>query len=226
MTKHKLKKASKPDNLLVECPNCKQPGFLDVWMRITSGSNYELKKRLMDGKLFNYTCPVCKTTTTMAYDCRYLDVERKICLIYTTDPKANEADARHLDKSLIAERLKNEKFNMDGYQIRVISHAFEFYEKVRIVEAGYDDRAIELMKVAIKRTMIQEGNMGPRDIFVYERTVPESGGISFIVFGEFPGECIGVPGGYDFCVRYLAEHEEEIGDEYRFDAAWANKFLA
>ena len=83
------------------------------------------------------------------------------------------------------------------------------------------------MKVAIKRGMLRDGIIGSRDTLIYERTIEENGGVSFIVVGEIPGDVVGVPQGYDYCKRMIdeAELEGRLVGEFRFGAAWANAFL-
>lgn len=214
-----------PQPVLVECPKCKQPGFVDAWPRITSTVDTQAMELLEAGKLFEYACPVCSTKVAMAYDCLLHDVEHKALLLYSTDKNALQTGPRRL----IVERdkLHSNGVDIDDYQLRVALTTFEFCEKVRIWNDGYDDRAIELMKVAIKRGMLKEGIIGARDTLIYERTIPETRGVSFIVVGEIPGDTVGVPQGYDYCKRFLdeAELEGKLVGEYRFGAAWANEFL-
>ena len=216
---------SKSHPVLVECPKCKQPGFVDAWPRITSMVDERAMELLEAGKLFEYACPVCGTKVAMAYDCLLHDVEHKALLLYSPDKNVLQTGPRRL----IAERdkLRASGIDIDDYQLRVALTTFEFCEKVRIWNDGYDDRAIELMKVAIKRGMLKEGIIGSRDTLIYERTIPENRGVSFIVVGEIPGDTVGVPQGYDYCKRFLdeAELEGKLVGEYRFGAAWANEFL-
>ena len=218
-------KAATPHTVLVECPSCKQPGFVDAWPRITSATDAKAMELLMSGKLFECTCPVCDTKVAMVYDCLLHDTEHKALLLYSTDKHILDTGPQ----MLIDERdsLKESGLNIDDYQLRLAMTTFEFCEKARIWADGYDDRAIELMKVAIKRGMLVEGIIGPRDTLIYERTIPDTRGVSFIVVGEIPGDTVGVPQGYDYCKAFLdeAELEGKLVGEYRFGAAWANEFL-
>ncbi|MBO4365787.1 MAG: CpXC domain-containing protein [Eggerthellaceae bacterium] len=244
-----------PQAVLVECPQCKQPGFVDAWPRITSTVDVLATQLLMDGKLFEYECPVCGNTVAMAYDCLFFDEERRTFLLYTTDSNADTEGPRFLDDLVREQQLQDEyealgtsdiecspsssssaqdgqvkrpenPFPIGTYQTRLVGTTFELCEKARILAAGFDDRSIELMKVAIKRGMLEEGIIGARDILIYERTMPD-GGVSFVVVGEIPGDVVGVPQGYDYCVKLIEKAEEEgtLSGEYRFNAAWANRFL-
>ena len=209
--------------VLVECPSCKQPGFIEAWPRINSARDVEAKKLLMDGRLFKYTCPVCGTTVSMTYDCLYHDVEHKALLYYSTGALSEDECIKQLDH--LADQAEWDDCIAPGsYQRRLVLTTFEFCEKVRILEDGYDDRVIELMKVAIKRGMLEEGIIGKRDIFVYERTLP-NGGVSFITMGEVPGDAVGVPQGYTYLKERMADSLAAVTGEYRYDSAWANRFL-
>ena len=209
--------------VLVECPSCKQPGFIEAWPHINSARDVEAKKLLMDGRLFKYTCPVCGTTVSMTYDCLYHDVEHKALLYYSTGALSEIECIKQLDH--LADQAEWDDCIAPGsYQRRLVLTTFEFCEKVRILEDGYDDRVIELMKVAIKRGMLEEGIIGKRDIFVYERTLP-NGGVSFITMGEVPGDAVGVPQGYTYLKERMADSLAAVTGEYRYDSAWANRFL-
>ena len=81
-------------------------------------------------------------------------------------------------------------------------------DKVKLVVASQGKEA----------DLLKEGIIGARDTLIYERTIPETRGVSFIVVGEIPGDTVGVPQGYDYCKRFLdeAELEGKLVGEYRF----------
>lgn len=191
---------------------------MDSWPHIISSRDTQARELLLAGKLFKYSCPVCGHQVAMAYQCLYQHVESKTLLLYSPDRLMEE----HL-KHQIDELLESGGAAV-GYQPRLVFTTFEFCEKARLLEEGYDDRIIELMKVGIKRGMLKEGIIGARDILIYERTM-ENGGISFIVSGEIPGDTVGVPQGYDYMKREWGEAVDAVTGEYSFGAAWANEFL-
>lgn len=208
---------------LIMCPSCNQPGFVDAWPWILSTRDERATELLLSGDLFKYRCPVCDKVTTIAYDCMYHDVEHRGLLLYSSGRYSDEQCHKALDN--ISDRAQwNSGTQTPTYQRRLVSNPFEFCEKARIWNHGYDDRVIELMKLALKRGMLKEGIIGSRDTLVYERTL-DDGGISFIVFGEMPGDVVGVPKGYEFLERHLRDSWKPLEDEYRFDSAWAHRFL-
>ena len=177
---------------------------------------------LLQGDLFKYRCPVCGQGTAMAYDCLFRDIGHRMLLLYATDANARQQCQQALDE-LVA-RIHEAQPDQPRYQRSLVSTTFEFCEKARILADGYDDRIIELMKVAIKRGMLEEGIIGKRDILVYERTL-DNGGVSFITMGEVPGDTVGVPQGYTYLKDRWLDVVEGIEDEYNFGPAWANAFL-
>ena len=213
--------ASEPRPILVECPNCHQPGFVDSWPRFTSADAVPMQ-RLLQGDLFKYRCPVCGKSVAMAYDCLYRDIGNRALLMYAANSNAHELCRKTLDD--LAGRIAQAQPDQPIYQRRLASTTFEFCEKARIWADGYDDRIIELMKVAIKRGMLEEGIIGKRDLLVYERTL-DNGGVSFITMGEVPGDTVGVPQGYTYLKERWLEAVDAIDDEYAFGPAWANSFL-
>ena len=209
--------------VLIECPSCKQPGFLEVWPMILSTRDEHATKLLLEGELFKYRCPVCNETTTFAYDCMYHDVAHRALLLFSSGQYPEQDCRASLDKLAdLAEQASSPQ--LPPYQKRIVFSPFEFYEKARILDHNYDDRVIELMKVALKRGMLRDGIIGVHDTLVYERTNDDLG-ISFIVFGEIPGDVVGVPKGYEYLKDYLRNTKIDISNEYRFDSAWANRFL-
>lgn len=207
---------------LVMCPSCNQPGFHDAWPWILSSRDGRAVELLLSGDLFKYECPVCGQTTTIAYDCMYHDVEHRALMLYSSG-KYPEQQCRDALDRLTDHAQWNSGTQTPPYQRRIVFNPFQFCEKARIWENGYDDRVIELMKIALKRGMLQEGIIGANDVLVYERTTED--GISFIVFGEIPGDVVGVPRGYEFLEKLLRESGKSTESEYHFDSDWANRFL-
>ena len=197
---------------------------MESWPYIQSDQDAQARQLLLQGKLFKYTCPVCGKTSTMSYNCLYNNIERRMLLLYI-------ARGEHLDNwcetldNLARKESGQDSLDLLDYQHRVVRTTFEFCEKARLLEEGYDDRIIELMKVAIKRGMLEEGIIGARDILIYERTIEENGGVSFIVTGEIPGDVVGVPQGYTYLKEQWEDTLNELAGQCVFDAAWANSFL-
>ena len=208
---------------LVMCPACGQPGFHDAWPWILSIRDVHATKLLLEGELFKYRCPVCDTTSTIAYDCMYHDVEHRALLMFSTGRFPESECIEALD-NMANRAQRSSAIQTPAYRRRITFSPFEFCEKARILEHGYDDRVIELMKVALKRGMLKDGIIGEHDTLVYERTMDDLG-ISFVVVGEIPGDVVGVRKGYDYLEKLLKESPKNLDGEYRFDSAWANRFL-
>lgn len=207
---------------LVICPSCNQPGFHNAWPWIVSSRDERAAQLLLSGDLFKYECPVCGKVTTIAYDCMYHDTEHRALALYSTGEYAEQLCRDSIDK--LADKAQwDSGTQTPTYQRRIVFSPFQLCEKARIWDQGYDDRVIELMKVALKRGMLREGIIGANDTLVYERTTND--GISFIVFGEIPGDVVGVPKGYEYLERILHESKKPIDGEYHFDHDWANRFL-
>ena len=214
--------SSAPRAVLVECPHCKQPGFVDMWPRIVSTVHEKAMELLLAGKLFEYTCPVCETSVAMVYECLLDDVKGGRLVLFSTGANAEERGSALLDDLL----LKHAQAAPDAkrYQGRLVTTTYAFCEKARIFADGYDDRVIELLKVALGRGMLKEGIIGNEDGLIYERTMPD-GGISFVVVGPNPGDVVGVPQGYDYLKHLVDDAEDELASQYCFDSHWANTFL-
>ncbi|CAG0996815.1 hypothetical protein BURK2_02729 [Burkholderiales bacterium] len=98
-----------------------------------------MKRALLAGDLFRFSCKRCRHETLLAFDTLYHDPDRKL-MVWLKYP--DEQGISRVDPA--ADGL----FELLGedYTYRIVSSANELVEKVRIFDDGYDDVAIELLK--------------------------------------------------------------------------------
>ncbi|HFR3303585.1 TPA: CpXC domain-containing protein [Streptococcus suis] len=114
----------------------------------------------------------------------------------------------------------SEGVNLSEYRIRVVSDLESFVEKVQIVSAGYDDRAIELMKYM--NSPLEDGDIQ----FNYEHMVFTKVGHESYQFMFINNQT--AVASLDFSQEqyeyYLADVEDLEINTYYIDSRWAELF--
>ena len=119
----------------IHCPVC-------MWhMQKTSDTliipefETDLKKLLMEGRYFHLHCPRCGTKIGYYHTCVYTDKKHGFVLMMKPEKEAKEADHHFYQ----GEQLKK----------RYVFCEEEIAEKISILEAGLDDRVIEVLKLKV-----------------------------------------------------------------------------
>lgn len=98
---------------------------------------------LADGSLSEFTCASCGYTAHREHPCLYLDPEKMICIYHVVDE--DMADAASGLFSDLSERGSG----FEGCRFRIVPSRADLEDKLAILNAGLDDRAIELLKVGL-----------------------------------------------------------------------------
>ena len=130
----------------VGCPHCGAAVKTGMWPAISARDNPELRERVLDETLFDWKCPQCGYTAQLMYPCLYHDPERQFMVYVEPNGcgKSETADAE-------------EKFpQLSGVKKRMVSTLAGLKEKMLIFEAGLDDAAVELVKLALSGVLEQK----------------------------------------------------------------------
>ena len=57
------------------CPNCKKEFPFEVWNCVNAQLNPEMREKVLNGSIFNFTCPHCKFSAHTEYPILYDDME-------------------------------------------------------------------------------------------------------------------------------------------------------
>lgn len=126
-----------------KCPSCGEKHYMTAWSAVNVGTHPELKEKVLDTSLFEFQCPHCGYTSGILYDCLYHDPERKIMIVLTGQETEN-AFENHGDIS------------QSRYRLRTVHLPNELVEKILIFESGLDDRAVEIMKLSVKISLMTD----------------------------------------------------------------------
>jgi hypothetical protein len=125
----------------IVCAKCSAKQKLQAWPSATVLQNPELRKKVLDETLFNWTCEKCGYQALVVYPFLYHDTQRRLMIALNPDP-----DAKRLESPPL----------VDGLKKRVVRLPAELKEKILIFEAGLDDAAMELTKLLLSAPLCKK----------------------------------------------------------------------
>lgn len=157
----------------VGCPKCGAAVRTRMWPGICAGDSPELRARVLSETLFDWKCPECGCEARFVYPCLYHDRERKFMVYLAPNDSTGEFQPVDVSRSFP---------QLEGVVKRVVSSPAELKEKVLVFEAGLDDRAVELCKLAL--CSVLEEKTGHRALQGYFSDADEA--VNRITFSFFP----------------------------------------
>ena len=164
-----------------ECPNCAAPGVVEIDSIVRVSTNPEVRDRVLCGAYFEWTCPECGKQFLIDDVFLYCDDIRRFMIYYVPGYKEAALPVPTLIRT-------EDGFDYENSTLRVTSQYLDLAEKIRIFEAGLDDRLVEAVKLYCDVNIAQSG--APADDILFEE-IDEDGTLFFSVYRE--GECTGLP---------------------------------
>ncbi len=125
----------------VICPDCGASVAAKMWTVVNTAQTPELRDKIMDESLFDWRCPNCRFQAQLISHCLYHDLENGF-MVYLlpdfSDPKLEDGG------------VEAQYPEMAGLTKRVVPSLNKMKEKILIFEAGANDMAIELTKLAVE----------------------------------------------------------------------------
>jgi hypothetical protein len=170
---------SKRESVTIKCPSCGQENEFTIWHSINTVLNPEMKDAFKYGTAFQLHCTHCGNTTQVFYSCLYHQMDDKILIYLVGEDSAEEARALfgfhgNDDDSMISD------FKKEHYLYRVVTSINALEEKIRIFDAGKDDRAIEIYKKIIRENLSKSNPELKFDKIYYDA----DDGNSFLLFDQ------------------------------------------
>ncbi len=152
--------------------------------RICLSENRELREKILNGSFFEWECEKCKKRFFIEDVFLYNDDEKKFMVYFI--PGFNKQEQK------IPTSIKNnDKYDTGSSTLRVTANFIDFVEKIRIFEAGLDDRVIETMKAVFSQAYKSNKNEVIYNM-VFEQT-DDAGSLCFAVFLENSDFTIDIP---------------------------------
>ena len=183
----------------VACEKCRQENQVEISESINSHDRL-LREKLISGALWKWRCTQCGHDNVTIYPLLYHDM-RTWCMIYYLDRDITE-DPKIIARMVpAAEQLTALRRFNSTYRFRLCRSLDDFIEKIRILDAGLDDRAMEYMKLRDRTAM--KGR--------FERLT--DGEIKTLSFGPSPSSSKPVEIPFAAYSDALAKIKERLGDD-------------
>ncbi len=158
------------------CPACGTMGEKQIGSRIcTSNIDEKTKRSILNGELFSWQCPNCSERFFINSTFLYNDDKKRFMLYLVPGFK----DGSYKVPTVIKARSD---YDTENSTLRIVPSFSEFVEKIRIFEAGLDDRIVEAIKLLYINMHLQDGGSEVYDM-VFENT-DENGSLLLGVFLE------------------------------------------
>jgi len=194
----------------IVCAKCSAKQKLQAWPSATVLQNPELRKKVLDETLFNWTCEKCGYQALVVYPFLYHDTQRRLMIALNPDP-----DAKRLESPPL----------VDGLKKRVVRLPAELKEKILIFEAGLDDAAMELTKLLLTAPLCKKYGTEKLRLYFCRR---DDNGMVFAVFtagNPEPTYESAAQKIYDQCLGVAREFEFDTTAFAAVDADFAQRML-
>ncbi len=161
-------------NKEIRCPSCGVAENTKLWPGIPGGEEPELREKVLDESLFCWKCPECGYEMQLVYPCLYHDHENGFVIFLEPNPK--EPSFHKYDVDIPS-----------GTKKRIVARVEELKEKVLIFEAGLNDAAVELAKIAVLKVIENRKQMVPQQAY-FCRADEEIDLIEFVFYFEEEAE--------------------------------------
>ena len=214
----------KPVKADITCSSCGKKSEITLRPCVNVSLHPEEKKMVLDGSFFVYTCPSCGEKMPIAYPCLYDDMGRAL-MIYILPDQTEEAlqQLNAQQSTWSADMLKAAKV----CTMRAVRTVDELAEKIKIADAGLDDRFVELSKAFVFAQFLKQMPGFQARKVLYEQQSGQDGLTIFSAEGKqywaaFP------EGLYDEVVRMFTDWvgKKENTEYELIDAGWSMRILS
>ena len=133
---------SLPRRETIDCPKCGSPHEVRVWASVNVTTDPDLKREVLDGSIARFVCRTCRYSCKIEYDVLYHDMTKHIA-VWLKYPI--EGGFFRIDPAAAS---MSDVFGETCIR-RVVPSYEELVEKIRIVDVGFDDFEIELVKLLV-----------------------------------------------------------------------------
>jgi len=154
----------------VTCGQCRHEQAFTTWPSLNVTLDPARKDELLSGALTRFTCARCQWSSAVGYPMLYHDMAQALMIWLVPGRASVDPPAPPVGAAAKSQRL------------RLVASPRDLVEKVRIFDAGLDDRPVELFKAKL-RAQLQESNGGEPYFAKVDRARVGRPAISFDVIG-------------------------------------------
>ena len=211
-----------PRKISVCCPKCHGTYPATIWDSVNTNLTKDLSLKIISGEFFDATCPKCGFIAHLEYDVLYHDIEHNAFIWVVHKDNGN------YDKKIQEIRDSQKIFgkSLPGYTARIVDDLNQLREKAAALDAGRDDRIIELCK-GLLTANIREQNPGFITVHLF---YTYQGGKEIMYcydMNENELHCILDDDYYKKVERMFANVLEQMSNFFPpiYDSAWAKEFF-
>lgn len=192
----------------------------DAHTLVNARKNPGLRDLLIAGRLFEFTCPECGYTASLASPCLYLDPAHRSSIYLVVDEAMAAGVAGMFDD------LSSDDTPAGRSVKRIVFDRHDLRGKAVALEAGLDDRVIEILKMAITGSAKMQGNVDPgADCSVILIGLEGDDLMFSIDDGEASFTAVMPRGGYDLYRDALESSSLSTEQPYLVDRRWAERAI-
>jgi hypothetical protein len=190
--------------ITANCPECGGLINVEVWDSVDAVEEPGQRERILSRAFFEHECEECGEVFGLRSTFLYLDTDYRF-MVYMVAEEDKEEEERVVSeisdpKADIVGTLNDfdDAEEAGAYLGRTVIGPDRLIEKIMMLESGYDDRLIEVMKLFVAHQAgAQLGAGGVRDIF-FEGTGGEGGGRFVLTLDDGARADVAFPAGmYD-----------------------------
>lgn len=207
------------DTRKIRCPVCGKESDFEIYGSINTELDPDLKERVLDGTVFLFKCPDCGHEAYIVYPCLYHQMEDRLMIYLVKETEVEEArEAFEKGEGELAEAMSG----LTGYSIRIVNTQNSLREKIKIFDAGRDDRVIELIKLFYFVSFKEKMPDREFEELLYDDQGDEAGILYFMNEGQVIGTVTVPAGMYAEIEEKVRQWNDEYKDDPVIDLDWAN----
>ncbi|MBR7046262.1 MAG: hypothetical protein IKI23_11475 [Lachnospiraceae bacterium] len=156
-------------DLPVICPFCGREFDYTMYPVIKIPGDNRLKKQLLNKDLYFPTCPYCREQFKVKPNCVYFDA-RKAEMFIVTDASDKKIEEMVKIGDILPEDVRSPEdippFIGSLFRRRIVRDVDAFREKILLSDCSYDDRIMELVKLALSRLLQKDSGQHVYRIFL------------------------------------------------------------
>lgn len=129
----------------ITCPQCGKTSQFKVWDSVNTQTDEDMKAAVRSLEAFTMHCPGCGYEHIISYNFLYHDMDAAVMIYHAADEKGEETAQQAFKQAMAV------LHDAAHYTCRIVHSFDEMLEKLRIADAGLDDRIISLLKLLAER---------------------------------------------------------------------------
>ena len=219
---------SKPTIISAQCPHCNADIEIPYYEDVNVTTDPVLKKAILSGDFFKYICPSCGESLPIVGPLLYHD-QNAAAMFYFCPPGFDQSTEKLNEMLQVIEGIEGSRASY--YQARLVSSIDKLMEKIYILDAGLDDRIVELVKLAyLKHYSADLQSKGRIRATLFMPSLEDEEAQIVFMLGD-DGDMATVDFSKDYYAFFGTEYAQRLGNHTEphfetIDEKWAAQFVS